>query len=38
LRKLEKQKVFTNRDFFTLSSATLDRFIENFNQRAQVKE
>jgi hypothetical protein len=38
LRKLEKQKVFTNRDFFTLSSATLDRFILNFNQRAKIKE
>jgi hypothetical protein len=38
LQKFEKQKVFTNRDFFTLSSATLDRFILNFNQRAQVKE
>jgi hypothetical protein len=33
LRKLEKQKVFTNRDFFTLSSATIDRFINNFNKK-----
>jgi hypothetical protein len=33
LRKLEKQKVFTNRDFFTLSTATIDRFINNFNKK-----
>lgn len=35
IEKLKKQKVFTNRDYYNLSHATVERFIENFKMKAK---
>lgn len=35
INHFKKQKLFTNRDYFELSSPTLDRFIQNFESKAK---
>jgi hypothetical protein len=35
IKHFRKQKLFTNRDYFELSSPTLDKFIQNFQSKAK---
>jgi hypothetical protein len=35
IKHFKKQKIFTNRDYFELSSSTLDRFIQNFESKTK---
>lgn len=36
IKQLKRQKVFTNRDYFDLSHATIDRFINNLPKKKKV--